>query len=70
MPRVRLRKRRVRIAINTSMEQLYKYRIYLIRDHRQFDVCVPYKYPNEGIAILTAQYGGKLNVRVEYRGQA
>ena len=52
------------------MEQLYRYQINLYRVYRIFDVCVPYRYPNEGIAILTAQYGGRENVRVEYRGQA
>lgn len=52
------------------MLDLYLYRIYLIKDYRQFDVAVPYKYPNEGIAVLTAQYGGKQNCRVEYRGRA
>ena len=52
------------------MEQLYKYLIDLYREHRQFEVLVPYKYPNEGIAILTAQYGGKMNVKVQYRGSA
>lgn len=52
------------------MQDLYTYRIYLTRAYRQFDVVVPYKYPNEGIAVLTAQYGGRENCRVEYRGQA
>ena len=48
----------------------YKYLINLFRAYRQFEVVVPYEYPNEGIAILTAQYGGSNNVRVEFRGQA
>jgi hypothetical protein len=48
---------------------MYKYLINLFRDYRQFEVIVPYKYPNEGIAILTAQYGGSNNVRVDYRGE-
>ena len=48
----------------------YKYLINLFRVHRQFEVIVPYEYPNEGVDILTAQYGGRDNVRVEYRGQA
>ena len=52
------------------MQDLYRYRIDLFREHRQFDVIVPYKYPNEGRAVLTAQYGGRENCRVEYRGQA
>lgn len=52
------------------MNDLYRYRVTLIRDYRQFDVIVPYKYPNEGRAVLTAQYGGPDNCRVEYRGTA
>lgn len=47
----------------------YRYLINLYRVYRQFYVIVPYEYPNEGIAILTAQYGGRENVKVEYRGQ-
>jgi hypothetical protein len=49
--------------------KLYRYQIHLFRENRYYDVDVPYEFPNEGIAILTAQYGGKNNVRVEYRGR-
>jgi len=52
------------------MQGLYKYWINLYREYRQFEVLVPYKYPNEGIAVLTAQYGGRDNVKVEYWGEA
>ena len=49
---------------------LYRYYINLFRVYKQFEVLVPYQYPADGIPILTAQYGGKDNVRIEYRGEA
>lgn len=52
------------------MPKLYKYWVNLYREYRQFEVLVPYAYPNEGVAILTAQYGGKQNVTVQYNGEA
>jgi len=52
------------------MEQLYRYQINLFRQYRIFDVYVPYKWPTDGVDILTAQYGGADNVRVQYRGKS
>jgi len=50
--------------------ELYKYWINLYRDYRQFEVQVPYRDPNQGIQILTAQYGGENNVKVQFWGKA
>ena len=52
------------------MEKLYRYEVNLFRQYRKFEVCVPYRWPDDGIAILTAQYGGKDNVRITYWGEA
>ena len=51
-------------------QQMYRYQINLFRVNKLFDVLVPYEYPADGVDILTAQYGGRENVRVTYRGQA
>lgn len=49
---------------------MYRYTVTLTHTYKTFDVIVPYEYPNEGVDILTAQYGGPSNCKVEYRGRA
>jgi hypothetical protein len=54
-------------AQSASIER-YKYLVELPKESRQFEVINDFKYPNEGEAALVAQYGGKDNCRVSYRG--
>lgn len=51
-----------------SAIERYKYLVELPKENRQFEVINDFKYPNEGEAALLAEYGGRENCRVSFRG--